>query len=52
MILWTFQPIEIWELLQMKGVYRCDPARIDPDFEYAYKWLVQKVNYPRLKSQA
>ena len=29
-------------MLQTKGVYRCDPMRIDPDFADAYDWLVRK----------
>ncbi len=44
MILWTFQPIEIWELLQQEGVYRCDPKRIDPDFIRPYDWLAEQMN--------
>ncbi|MBO4290777.1 MAG: DUF3841 domain-containing protein [Lachnospiraceae bacterium] len=43
MILWSFQPVEIWDLLQKQGLYRCDPAQIDPDFVDAYNWLVKKM---------
>ena len=32
----TIQPLKIWEMLQVKGVYRCDPARVDNDFTEAY----------------
>ena len=43
MILWTIQPEEIWDLLQREGMYRCDPAQIDPDFVDAYDWLVKRM---------
>lgn len=43
MILWTFQPIEIWETLQQDGVYRCDPERLDPDFVRSYDWLAEQM---------
>ena len=43
MILWTFQPAAIWDLLLTKGVYRCDSSQIDPDFRDAYDWLAGKM---------
>ena len=43
MILWTFQPLEIWEQLQKAGIYRCDPAFADPDFIRAYGWIARKM---------
>ena len=31
MILWTIQPIEVYKLIQEKGVYRCDFEKSDFD---------------------
>ena len=27
MILWTIQPIEVWNIIQDTGVFHCDPAK-------------------------
>ena len=27
MILWTMQPIEVWNIIQDTGVYHCDPVK-------------------------
>ena len=43
MVLWTFQPAAIWDLLQTKGFYRCDSSQIDLDFREAYDWLAGKM---------
>ena len=45
MILWSIQPLYIWELIQRKGRYCCDPEKIaDPFFLPAYDWLVRKMS--------
>ena len=60
MILWTMQPIEIWNIIQNTGVYRCDPTKTsmqEPQFVEKYEWLIGQmkkrigspppcVNYP------
>ena len=44
MILWTFQPIEIWNLIRETGTYRCDPAKCSmPEFADAYQWLIRQM---------
>lgn len=45
MILWTVQPLEVYEQLKKTGVYRCEPSHsgVDKDFISAYKWLVDKM---------
>lgn len=46
MILWTIQPIEIWELIQKTGVYHCDPAKSsmpEPEFVEKYEWLIRQM---------
>ncbi|MBR1628687.1 MAG: DUF3841 domain-containing protein [Lachnospiraceae bacterium] len=45
MILWTIQPVEIWNIIQKTGVYRCNPAKssmADLSAE-AYDWLVRNM---------
>lgn len=47
MRLWTVQPVEVWKLLQEKGLYVCDKAKSecleDPYFVAAYDWLVAQM---------
>ena len=46
MILWTMQPLNVYEMIQGTGVYRCDPARssmIGLEFTEQYDWLVEKM---------
>lgn len=46
MVLWTIQPIEVWELIQNTGVYRCDPAKSsmpEPVFVEKYLWLIGEM---------
>lgn len=44
MILWTIQPIEIWNLIQDTGTYQCDPAKCSmPEFVEAYQWLIRQM---------
>ena len=40
------QPIEIWDMIQNTGVYRCDPAKTSmPEllFVEIYEWLIQQM---------
>ncbi|MDH7578945.1 MAG: DUF3841 domain-containing protein, partial [Bacillota bacterium] len=50
MLLWTVQAYDFWEILQRDGVYRTDPSLVDPDFLFAYQWLVdvmkQRIGNP------
>jgi hypothetical protein len=47
MILWTIQPIEVYELIQKTGIYRCTIEKsIFNDCKEQYDWLVQEVNLP------
>ena len=56
--LWTIQTEDVWELIQAKGVYRCDPFKapliqsfddklvgkeLDPQLEEAYAWLAEQM---------
>ena len=44
MILWTIQPVEIYNLVIETGVYRCDPALIHlPEFADSYSWLAKQM---------
>ena len=48
MKLWTLQPIEVWEELQQKGVFICNPEKAelltdDLDFKNSYDWLVEEM---------
>lgn len=43
MRLWTIQPAAVWDVLQRDGVFRADPALIDPDWRPAYAWLVDQM---------
>ena len=46
MILWTMQPIEIWNIIQDTGVYRCDPEKSsmqDIQFAEKYEWLIEQM---------
>jgi hypothetical protein len=41
-----FQPIEIWNLIQDTGEYRCGPSKgsmIEPEFQEKYRWLCRKM---------
>ena len=47
MILWTMQPLNVYEMIQRTGVYRCDPARssmIRMEFTEQYDWLAEKMS--------
>jgi hypothetical protein len=55
MRLWTIQPIEIWELLQQKGVYYGTLEHVDEDYLRPYNWIkkqltlktgIEKETYP------
>ena len=45
MRLWTFQPIEVYEILKNKGIYRCDPNNngVDKYLIKSYIWLVSEM---------
>ena len=44
MILWTMQPVEVWQEIQETGVYLCDPARSSmPEFTDMYEWLIRQM---------
>ena len=46
MILWTMQPLHVYEMIQHTGIYRCDPARstmMRMEFTEQYDWLVVKM---------
>ena len=46
MILWTIQPIEVWNLIQYRGVYRCDSSKstmVNMGFDEAYKWIALQM---------
>ena len=48
MRVWTIQPIEVYNLIQEKGYFFCDPSKADliiefPTFNKAYIWLSKKM---------
>ena len=44
MILWTIQPLDIYNLIIEKGVYRCNPELIQlKEFTEYYDWLVNQM---------
>ena len=47
MRLWTVQPVEVWNLLQITGFYVCDASKSECLEEYsfgkAYDWLVSEM---------
>ena len=44
MILWTIQPVKVYNLVIETGVYRCDPALIHlPEFADSYSWLAKQM---------
>lgn len=44
MILWTIQPIEVYDLIQETGVYHCDFTKsMLSDCRDQYDWLVQEM---------
>ena len=46
MILWTMQPIEVWNIIQNTGVYRCDPVKSsmqEIEFVEKYEWLIRQM---------
>jgi hypothetical protein len=41
MTLWTMQPVQIWNMIQETGVYRCNPAKssmLELEFTSKYNW--------------
>lgn len=51
MIMWTMQPVEIYEELKRTGVYRCNfnksPFSKDEPFIYAYNWMKEQLTHRR-----
>ena len=51
MRLWTIQPIEVWEELNKKGYFICNPIKANYisdkewNFKEAYDWLVGQMEY-------
>ena len=51
MRVWTIQPVEVWEELNKKGYFICDPTKADYisdkewNFKEAYDWLVGQMQY-------
>lgn len=51
MRLWTIQPVEVWEELNKKGYFICNPAKADYisdkewNFKESYDWLVEQMEY-------
>ncbi len=47
MLLWTIQPYCVYELLRLKGIYRCNPelsSFLDTEeFVNAYEWISKKM---------
>lgn len=44
MILWTIQPVEVYDLIQETGVYHCDFTKsMLSDCQDQYDWLVQEM---------
>jgi hypothetical protein len=44
LVLWTIQPIAVYEQIQESGIYRCDFEKsIWTDFRDDYAWLVRKM---------
>jgi hypothetical protein len=43
MRLYTRQSALAWELLQKRGVLRCDGRRVDPFFRPAYRWMREEM---------
>jgi len=36
---WTIQPFEVWERLQMSGLLYADGRHIPPELRFAYQWM-------------
>ena len=46
MILWTMQPIEVWNIIQDTGVFHCDPAKstmLKLELVEKYEWLIRQM---------
>lgn len=45
MILWTIQPLAVWEILERDGVFHCDPAQSEfkDEFPEGYDWIVRRL---------
>ena len=46
MTLWTMKPVQIWNMIQETGVYRCNPAKssmLELEFTLKYSWLIRQM---------
>ena len=46
MILWTMQPIEVWNIIQDTGGFHCDPAKstmLKLELVEEYEWLIRQM---------
>ena len=46
MILWTIQPMVVWNMIRETGFYRCDPKQSsmpEPEFVEKYEWLIGQM---------
>jgi hypothetical protein len=46
MTLWTMQSVQIWNMIQETGVYRCNPAKssmLELEFTSKYSWLIRQM---------
>lgn len=45
MILWTIQPLHIWQQVENDGIYTCDPGLFSmPEFKTQYEWLAKEMS--------
>lgn len=45
MILWTIQPMQVYEIIMRKGYYHCDFClSLMNDYDVPYDWLVNQMN--------
>lgn len=51
MKLWTIQPVEVMDIINTTGIFRCDEDKSDnfKDFHDAYLWLVKQMDARNIK---
>ena len=51
MKLWTIQPVEVMDIVNTTGIFRCDEDKSDnfKDFHDAYLWLVKQMDARNIK---
>lgn len=54
MKLWTIQPVEVMDIINTTGIFRCDEDKSDnfKDFHDAYLWLVKQMDAKNIKHPA